>query len=65
MSRGRKRPKRPRHSPTELFVAAVGLAILLFVGALVLTSDACRIELDPAIGIQPANQPQPAPVPTP
>jgi len=46
-------------------VAAVGLAILLFVGALVLTSDACRIELDPAIGIQPANQPQPAPVPTP
>lgn len=65
MSRGRKRQNRPRHSATEYFVAAVGLAMILFVVALVLTSDACRVELDPAIGIQPASRPQPTPVPTP
>ncbi len=46
-------------------MAAVGLALLLLVAAVLLTSDACKLELDPAIGIQPASRPQPTPAPTP
>lgn len=46
-------------------MAAVGLALVLFVAAIALTSDACRVELDPAIGLQPASRPHPTPVPTP
>ncbi|MGV8039108.1 MAG: hypothetical protein AB2L07_03215 [Thermoanaerobaculaceae bacterium] len=65
MSRGRTRPHRPRHSAAEYFVAAMGLALLLFVATILLTSDACKVELNPAIGIQPSSRPQPTPVPTP
>ncbi|HPC84516.1 MAG TPA: hypothetical protein P5234_14205 [Thermoanaerobaculaceae bacterium] len=65
MTRRRTRPRRSRHSPAEYFVAAVGLALLLLVAAVLLTSDACKLELDPGIGIQPASRPQPTPAPTP
>lgn len=54
------RSKRSRYSAGEYFVAAIGLALLVFVLALVLTADSCKVQLSPDIGVQPAR-PQPTP----
>lgn len=36
-------------------MAAVGLALVLFVAAIVLTSDSCKLEVSPEIGVRPAQ----------
>jgi hypothetical protein len=58
--------KRRRHrgrSLVEYFMAAVGLAIIVFVVALIATSGSCKFRISPEAGIQP-SAPRPTPVPT-
>ncbi len=44
-------------------MAAIGLAILVFVVALIATSGSCQFRISPDLGIQP-SAPRPTPVPT-
>ena len=44
-------------------MAAVGLAIIVFVVALIATSGSCKFRISPEAGIQP-SAPRPTPVPT-
>lgn len=64
MKRGKKRSRRPGRTATEYFVAAVGLALLVFIVAIIATADSCRFRINPDLGMQPAR-PRPTAVPTP
>jgi len=64
VKRGRKRPRRSGRTATEYFVAAVGLALLVFIVALIATSGSCQFRINPEVGMQP-SQPRPTAVPTP
>ena len=44
-------------------MAAIGLAIIVFVVALIATSGSCRLRISPEVGIQPSTS-HPTPVPT-
>jgi hypothetical protein len=55
--------RRRGRSLAEYFIAAVGLAIIVFVVALIATSGSCRIRISPEVGIQP-SAPRPTPIPT-
>jgi len=55
--------RRRGRSLAEYFIAAVGLAIIVFVVALIATSGSCRFRISPELGIQP-SAPRPTPVPT-
>ncbi|MCU0292303.1 MAG: hypothetical protein MUF10_09995 [Thermoanaerobaculaceae bacterium] len=64
MKQRTKRPRRSRHTATEYFVAAVGLALLVFIVAILATADSCSFRINPEVGTQPAR-PAPTAVPTP
>lgn len=61
MKHGKKRSRRSGRTATEYFVAAVGLALLVFIVAILATADSCKVRIDPGMGAQPA----PTAVPTP
>jgi len=56
--------RRSRHSPAEYFVAFIGLALIVFVVALVATSGSCQFGISPEVGVRP-SQPRPTPTATP
>jgi len=58
-----KRRRRRGRSLAEYFMAAIGLAIIVFVVALIATSGSCRLRISPEVGIQPSTS-HPTPVPT-
>jgi hypothetical protein len=58
MARSRTRRRR---SLVEYFMAAIGLAILIFIVAVIATSRSCRVRVSPEMGIRPAV---PSPTPT-
>jgi hypothetical protein len=49
-----KKPRKARHSATEYFVAFLGLALVVFVVGVIATSDSCRVQPSPDLGVQPA-----------
>ncbi len=55
------RRKRRGRSASEYFVALLGVAVIVFVVALIATSGSCKVRLSPELGIQP---PTPGPTPT-
>ena len=55
------RKKRRGHSASEYFLAFVGVALIVFVVALIATSGSCKVRLSPELGIQP---PASGPTPT-
>ncbi|MCJ7440378.1 MAG: hypothetical protein MUO25_02185 [Thermoanaerobaculaceae bacterium] len=55
--------RRRGRSLAEYFMAAIGLAIIVFVVALIATPGSCRFRISPEVGIQP-SAPRPTPVPT-
>jgi hypothetical protein len=57
---GRSRTRR-RRSLAEYFVAVIGVALLVFLAAVLATSRSCRVRVAPDVGIQPSN---PSPIPT-
>jgi len=54
----RKRRRRPL---TDYFVAVLGVALLVFIIAVIATSGSCRVRVSPEVGLQPAL-PRPTPV---
>jgi len=55
--------KRRRRPVTDYFVAVLGVALLVFVIAVVATPGSCRMRVSPEVGLQPAS-PRPTPVPS-
>ncbi|MBZ5588599.1 MAG: hypothetical protein LAO05_08550 [Acidobacteriia bacterium] len=55
------RKRRRGRSASEYFVAFLGLAIIVFVVAMIATSGSCKVRVSPELGIQP---PVPHPTPT-
>jgi hypothetical protein len=45
--------RRRGRSAADYFMAFVGLAILAFVVAVIVTSDSCRLRVSPDLGVQP------------
>ena len=58
------RRKRRSRSATEYFLAALGVALIVFVVVLIATSGSCRVRMSPEIGDQPQRQ-RPTPTASP
>ncbi|HVN74865.1 MAG TPA: hypothetical protein VMT19_01010 [Thermoanaerobaculaceae bacterium] len=58
------RKRRKGRPASEYFIAFVGIALIVFVVAVIASPGSCKVRVSPEIGVQP-SAPRPTPTPTP